>query len=130
MKNIKKNFLILAFLSIAPVALLYGVSPQWYASTFLGVEALDMNIGHLLRVAMGQYIALSLFWLYAAFNPAYRNAALLTTMLFIAGTLSGRIISLFVDGLPQPLLIGYFVLEAMILPVIYWVLKSPEQSDD
>ena len=36
MKNIKKNFLLFAFFAVIPIALAYGVSPDWFASTFLG----------------------------------------------------------------------------------------------
>ncbi len=74
----KKNFLIFAFFAIIPIALAYGVSPDWFASKFLGIEMLDKNIAHILRAVMCLYLALSIFWLYSAFNEAYRNPALLT----------------------------------------------------
>ena len=85
MKNMKRNFLVFAFVAVTPIALAYGVSPDWFASTFLGIETLDTNIAHILRAIMCLYLALGLFWLYSAFNEAYRNAALLTVVLFTAG---------------------------------------------
>ena len=126
MKNIKKNFLLFAFFAVIPIALAYGISPNWFASTFLGIEILDTNIAHILRAIMCLYLALGLFWLYSAFNEAYRNPALLTVILFTGGLVTGRIISYFVDGQPQPLLILYIVLEFALVPLAYWVFRLPE----
>lgn len=126
MKNIKKNFLIFAFVAVIPIALGYGVAPEWFVSTFLNIDILDTNIAHMLRAIMCLYIALGLFWLYAAFNKAYRNAALLTIMLFAGGLVTGRIISYVADGQPQPILLIYIGLELVLVPVTYWVFKLPE----
>lgn len=76
---IKKNFLIAAFGMVLVIALLYGVSPSWFARTFLGIAQLDINIAHILRAIMGLYIALGLFWLHAAFHAPHHNVAVLTT---------------------------------------------------
>jgi uncharacterized protein YacL len=126
LKNTKKNFLLFAFVAVTPIALAYGVSPDWFASTFLGIEMLDTNIAHILRAIMCLYLALGLFWLYSAFNEAYRNAAVLTVVLFASGLVIGRIISCFADGQPQPLLILYIGLELVLVPIAYWVFRLPE----
>jgi uncharacterized protein YacL len=125
-KNIKKYFLIFAFLAVIPIALAYGVSPDWFASTFLGIERLDKNIAHILRAVMCLYLGLSLFWLYSAFHEAYRNPALLTVVVFTGGLVIGRIISFFLDGQPQPILLLYIGLEFVLLPVAYWIFRLPE----
>jgi len=123
---IKKYFLLLAFSMVAIIALLYGVSPQWFAHTFLGVTELDLNIAHILRAVMGLYIALGLFWFYAAFSDLYRNTAVLTTVIFAAGLVSGRIISFFTDGRPSALLVFYAVIELALVPIAVWVFRLPE----
>jgi len=122
---IKKYFLIFAFTVVAVIALLYGVSPQWFMQTFLDISDYSLDIAHILRAVMGLYLALGLFWLYAAFNESYRNVAVLTTMLFSGGLVSGRIISLFADGLPSGLLLVYVIMEFTLVPVAYWVFKLP-----
>jgi len=122
---IKKYFLIFAFTVVAIIALLYGVSPQWFMQTFLDISDYSLDIAHILRAVMGLYLALGLFWLYAAFNESYRNVAVLTTMLFSGGLVSGRIISLFADGLPSGLLLVYVIMEFTLVPVAYWVFKLP-----
>jgi uncharacterized protein YacL len=126
LKNVKKNFLIFACVAVTPIALAYGVSPDWFASTFLAIETLDTNIAHILRAIMCLYLALGLFWLYSAFHEAYRNAALLTVIVFAGGLVIGRIISYFADGQPQPILILYIGLEFVLVPVAYWVFRLPE----
>lgn len=81
-RTIKKYFLLLAVATIFVVALLYGVSPHWFAAFFLGVPQLDHNFAHLLRAFMCLYLGFGLFWLFAAFSDKYRNAAVLTTIIF------------------------------------------------
>jgi len=126
MKNMKKYFLLFAFFAVIPIALAYGISPDWFASKFLGIEMLDTNIAHILRAIMCLYLALGLFWLYSAFNESYRNPALLTVILFTGGLVTGRIISYFIDGQPQPILILYIGLEFILLPIAYWVFRLPK----
>ena len=124
--KIKQAFLIFAFVVVSIIALLYGVSPQWFARTFLDITLLDRNIAHILRAVMGLYLALGLFWLYAAFNQTYRNAAILTTMIFSGGLVIGRIISLFNEGQPAPLLTFYIFAEFALTPLAYWVFTLEE----
>lgn len=124
--DIKKIYLIFAFVAVSVIALLYGVSPQWFASAFLGVSDLDANVAHILRAVMGLYLALGLFWLYAAFHGAYRDAAILTTILFCAGLVSGRLISLLAEGRPAPLLLLYVFMEFALVPIGYWVWRRPD----
>ena len=124
--KIKQVFLISAFIIVSIIALLYGVSPQWFARTFLDITLLDRNIAHILRAVMGLYLALGLFWLYAAFTEKYRNVAVLTTMIFSGGLVIGRIISLFNEGQPAPLLTFYIFAEFALTPLAYWVFTLEE----
>ena len=124
--NIKKYFLIFASCTVSIIALLYGVSPQWFAQTFLDVSELDINLAHILRAVMCLYLALGLFWLYAAFSDKYRNTAVLITIIFAAGLVTGRIISFFADGQAAPLLVLYIFMEFILVPVAWWVFKLPE----
>jgi uncharacterized membrane protein len=124
--KIKKAFLITAFIFVSVIALLYGVDPQWFGRTFLNLPQLDPNIAHILRAVMCLYLALGLFWLYSAFNQKYRNVAVLTTMIFSGGLVTGRIISYFNEGQPAPLLIFYIVAEFALTPLAYWVFTLKE----
>jgi Domain of unknown function (DUF4345) len=124
--QIKKHFLLLSSLTIFAVGSLYGVSPHWFSRTFLGVSQLDHNLAHILRAMMCLYFGFALFWLSAAFSDKYRNAALLTVVLFPAGLVIGRILSLVADGQPSWLLLVYLFAELIQAPVAYWVFRLPD----
>lgn len=126
--QIKKAYLILAFAMVSVIALLYGVSPAWFASTFLGVTDLNPNFAHILRAVMCLYLALGCYWLFSAFSDAHRNTAILTTILFAGGLVTGRIISFIADGQPASLLLFYAALEFAIVPIAYWVYLRPNSS--
>ena len=124
--QIKKYFLILSSLTIFAVGSLYGVSPDWFSRTFLGVPQVDVNFAHILRAMMCLYFGFALFWLFAAFSNKYRNAALLTVVLFPAGLMIGRILSLVADGQPSSLLLFYLIAELIQTPLAYWVFRLPD----
>src|SRR5271166_5225227 len=44
--QIKKAYLTFAFVAVTIFALLYGVSPTWYAATFLNITNLNPNVAH------------------------------------------------------------------------------------
>jgi len=125
--QLKKTFLIGAFVAVTIIALLYAVSPTWFAATLLGVTDLNLNFAHILRAIGGLYLALAAFWLYAAFNDKYRDAALLTTILFAGGLAAGRCVSLILDGQPAPVLLIYLAMEFAVVLVAYWVFRLPER---
>ncbi len=120
---LKKYYLIFAFVSVSIIGLLYGVCPKWFARTFLEINDLNPDIAHILRAVMCLYLALGLFWLYSAFNADYRNVALLTVLIFAGGLVIGRIISLFIEGQPAPILTLYIVMEFTLVPVTFWMYK-------
>jgi hypothetical protein len=124
--GLKTAYLLLASLLVAVIALLYGISPSWFARTFLSANDLGLDGSHILRAVMCLYLAFAGLWLYSAFHAEYRNFAILSTMVFGGGLVAGRILSLLVDGIPSPLLLFYTLLEFVLLPVAYWVLRRPE----
>ena len=124
--NIKKAFLITAFFAMLVLALLYGLSPGWFVRTFFDIAEIPTDIAHIFRAIMGLYIALGLFWLFSAFSDRYRSAGVATVVVVAAGLVTGRLISLFMDGVPSPLLVSYIAIELLIIPVALWVFRLPE----
>ena len=122
-KAVKQGFLVFAFVTVLTIAALYGISPQWFAQTFLDLPSIPLDVAHVLRAIMGLYLALGLFWLSAAFSDRYRNAAVLTTVLFAGGLVAGRLLSLLVDGRPSPILLVYVAMELVLVPVAVWVFR-------
>ena len=74
-----------------------------------------------MRAIAGLYLALAAFWLYAAFNDKYRDAAILTAILFAGGLAAGRFVSLIADGQPAPVLLLYGAAEVGVVLAGYWV---------
>lgn len=127
--NTKKTFLIVAFAMVTVIALLYGVDPQWFGRTFLGLPELNPNIAHILRAVMGLYLAHAGFWLYAAFHPPLRNVAVLVVGLFAGGLVTGRMISVMIEGVPSSsLLVFYIFAELVVVPTAYWVYTRKDGS--
>ena len=122
----KKLFLLFAFLAVSIIALLYGLSPVWFAETFLGVESLDANLAHILRAVMGLYLAFGFFWCFSAFDDRLRGPAVLTTIVFSAGLVAGRLVSLAMEGKPSALLMFYMAIEFVLIPVALYVYRLPE----
>jgi len=124
----KKYFLILGFFLICSIAILYGVSPVWFALTFFGVADLNVNFAHILRAVMCLYVAFGFFWLISAFDPRRQNTAILTMIVFGSGLFVGRLVSFFSDGWPSPLLIGYAALELGLVPIAYLIYRLPDEA--
>lgn len=125
MMDLKKGFLILAFAMVSIIALLYGIDPQWFGRTFLGIAELSVDFAHILRAVMCLYLALGAFWLFCALTDWHKNTALLTTIVFSGGLVVGRLLSFAVDGFPSPLLVFYAMLESAVMPLAWWVYKQP-----
>ena len=125
--QMKKAFLIFSFVAVTIFGLLYGISPRWYAATFLDITDLNPNVAHILRAVAGLYLALAAFWLYAAFNEKYRDAGILTAILFAGGLVAGRCVSLIADGQPALVLLIYGVMEFAVVLVGLWVFRLPER---
>jgi hypothetical protein len=125
--DLKKGFLILAFVMVSVIALLYGIDPSWFARNFLGVTALSVDFAHILRAMMCLYMALGVFWLFSALSDTHKNVAILTTILFAGGLVAGRLLSFALDGLPSPLLIFYAALECAVIPLAWWIYRLPNE---
>jgi hypothetical protein len=124
--RIKQLYLVVSFLAVSIIAVLYGISPTSFARTFLNVPQLSVDFSHILRAVMTLYMALGLFWLFAAFNQRYRNFAVLTTLIFAGGLVIGRLLSLLVDGQPSTILLVYTALELALVPIALLVLRLPD----
>ena len=122
--QLKKILLFLSFVTICVIGLLYGISPQWFFDTFL-VTSQEPSIdqSHILRAVMMLYIALGLFWLYCAFSDKYRDAGIIVLAVFCGGLVTGRILSVIVDGIPSPILIMYIFMELSLVPLCIWLMR-------
>jgi len=125
--NLKKGLLIFSCFAVSSIGLLYGICPNWFFDTFLiDSQPPSIDQAHILRAVMMLYISLGLFWLYSAFSDKYQDAGIVVLGVFCAGLVSGRIISVIVDGIPSPLLIAYIAIELSMVPLCIWLLKRQD----
>jgi len=122
--QLKKVLLVLSFATVCVIALLYGISPQWFFDTFLVTsQKPSIDQSHILRAVMMLYVALGMFWLYCAFSDRYRDVGIIVIAVFCGGLVAGRILSVIVDGIPSPILILYIFMELSLVPVCIWLMR-------
>jgi len=117
---IYRLILLVACLGLFPIALSYGVNPRWAAPHLFGFSADAVDAAHIFRALMGLYLGMIVLWLMGFFVPRLAHAALLSLIVFMLGLAAGRLVSFALDGMPSPLLIGYFGLEVTAGVIGLW----------
>jgi len=117
-------FLLLAAAGLTPIALSYGLLPHDSLSYLFDIDASSTNSTHIFRAVMGLYLALAIFWIAGTRNESIRLPALWSLTVFMLGLAAGRAVSLFIDGMPHPLLVIYMVLELAFGFAGYYLIKQ------
>lgn len=117
-------FLLAAAVGLTPIALAYGLMPATTVPMLYGVEIDSVNIAHIFRAVMGLYLAMVIFWVLGATQEPLRFAALCSVVVFMGGLAMGRLLSLFVDGIPATALMIYLALEVGFALLGYKFAKS------
>lgn len=94
MKNI--HLIISAFIVI-PVALVYGFSPN----LLFNIHPNTIDEHNILKAVMGIYLAFASLWILGIIKTNYWSIATISNAIFMLGLASGRVISLFFDGIPS-----------------------------
>lgn len=125
----QRLFLLAMGLGLVPVALSYGVMPGQSLPRIYGLGDPDLTTTHMFRAVMGLYLGMITFWLTGALRPALRMPALWSVLVFVTGIGLGRVLSLVLDGWPQPLLVFYLLAE-IVLAGTSWLLiaRSPDDK--
>lgn len=102
--------LILSIVIIVPVGLVYGFNP----SLLFDVQLNTIDEKNIFKAVMGIYLAFALFWASGIFNDKYWRVATISNSVFILGLCFGRVLSIFLDGIPSTIFclgsIGEFIL--------------------
>ena len=77
---------------------------------------------------MGLYLAMVVFWVMGARNDALKVPALYSVVVFMLGLAAGRAVSLVLDGMPNPLLAVYLLLEIGFGVVGLMLVKGQGQA--
>ena len=114
----------MASVGLMPIALAYGLVPAITVPMLYGVEIDSINVAHIFRAVMGLYLAMIVFWVLGAIRESLRFPALCSVVVFMAGLAMGRILSLFLDGVPSLPLLIYLVLEVGFALVAFKFAKN------
>ena len=106
-----KIFLLAAAAGLTPIALSYGAKPHSSIPFLFDFSVDGVNAAHIFRVVMGLYLAQAVFWIAGALKSTLTTAALWSVIVFMWGLALGRFLSLIVDGVPEPILVVYLLLE-------------------
>jgi hypothetical protein len=117
---IRQNLhLIISSGIVIPVAVVYGLFPKTILPQLLDFSVETTDLTNMFRAIMGLYLAFASIWILGIINPNYWKAATISQILFMLGLALGRIISLWLDGIPSPVFY-YGILGELILGIFGW----------
>src|SRR5262245_58680166 len=105
MKNMMRIYLLAAGVFLIPVALTYGVDPAAMLPKFMNVTVEGTDETHIFRALACLYFGMVTFCIIAAFKPEWQRVAVIWAVFFALSLAIGRIISIFVDGMPSGMLL-------------------------
>ena len=86
---------------VVPVAFVYGFQP----ALLFDIHPKSIDEQNVFKAIMGLYFAFSFLWFLGILKPAFWKTAIISNMLFMFGLAFGRILSLFIDGIPSTLFV-------------------------
>ena len=93
---INKIHLIISACIVIPVSFVYGFQPD---SQFdIHLNTIDEH--NFFKAIMGLYLGFSVLWVLGVFKNRYLKIALITNIIFMLGLAFGRLLSVYIDGLP------------------------------
>ncbi|MDD7909997.1 DUF4345 domain-containing protein [Pseudovibrio exalbescens] len=128
MDKAQRLFLLAMGIGLVPVALSYGALPDKSLPWLYGLSDPDLTMQHLFRAIMGLYLGMIIFWLAGAVRADLRMPALWSVFVFVTGIALGRVLSLFLDGWPQPLLIFYLLAEIILAGTSFYLITRAPNS--
>ncbi len=120
--------LLSASLGIGAVGLGYLVSPQFmYGLYGIGLES--VNELNMVRSAYGGlFLGFAALFLLGALSTNLAKPALIALLAFMAGFALGRTVSVFVDGIPSPLILSLIVFEITYTALAAYLLSTKNAS--
>lgn len=88
--------LIISVVIVAPVALTYGFYPD--AQFELFPKTIDEH--NFFKAIMGLYLGFSVIWVLGIIKTSFFKVAIFSNVVFMLGLASGRMLSIFLDGIP------------------------------
>jgi hypothetical protein len=114
---IRKNLhLIISVLIVIPAALFYGLFPNETVPILFDFAVQSTDLKNVFRAILGLYLAFSTFWIMGILKPDFWKMATLSNFIFMIGLVSGRMLSMILDGIPSPAF-SYGIIGELILAI-------------
>lgn len=91
--------LLLSSFIIIPIGLVYGFAPN----LLFDIDLNSVDEHNVFKAVMGLYIAFGILFILGIFDSKFWKSATVATVFLMFGLASGRILSLFSDGIPSTL---------------------------
>ena len=95
-------FLLFVAAILVPPGLSYGINPAAVLPKSMTIAVVGTDQTEMLRAVTGLYLGMTIFCVIAAFTPSWRHVAAIWAVFFLYSIAAGRILSLIVDGGPEP----------------------------
>ncbi len=100
-----------AALGIGAIGLGYLIAPRFMFGLY-GIDLQSVNEFNMVRSAYGGlFAAFACLFAAGASRPSLQKPALIGLLTFMAGFAFGRLLSILIEGVPSPLIIGLLALE-------------------
>ena len=93
-------------------------------SVILFDEITNNNLSNIFRLIIVLHFVLIIFWIAGAFLQALHIIALWSLFIFYTGIAASRFLSIIVNGIPESIIIFYFILEIVGSIISLWLLRS------
>lgn len=117
----KNSQLIISILIIVPVGLCYGLLPNIHFPELFDLRIETTDLKNIFRAMMGLYLGMAAIWTMGIVKPRFWSVATITNVFFMGGLATGRLISLFTDGLPSPVFWAGLIIE---LTLAIWGIRN------
>ncbi len=107
---------------VVPVGLVYGGKPD----LLFEVSLQSPDEFSIFKAIMGLYLGFSFFWILGIFQKQFWKAATISNMIFMLGLAFGRLVSMFLDGLPSTVFLLGTVGELVLGVYAYYQLTGDE----
>jgi hypothetical protein len=97
----RKLHLILSCLIVIPVAFVYGFKPNLLFDVNLNL----IDETNIFKAIMGLYLGFSTLWIIGILKPVFWKIATISNMIFMLSLAFGRIVSIFLDGIPSTIFV-------------------------
>lgn len=118
--RISNLHLSISALIVLPIAFIYGFQPN----LLFDVSINSIDEANIFKAVMGLYVGFALFWIFGIFDHQYWKVATISNFIFMLGLGFGRIISLFLDGIPCQLFVLGTVGELILGYYAFYQFKS------